>query len=139
MSFLKNRFVRNKEIVKLSLFFLVVSLLPAFYVLVKETIDFDWLSYYGSILGSYLILYTLHIENKKYREEKRDSVRPIFNIGTNYESMESSSEELKYTIICSIYSENRKEKSNPVTKKYTLNQCNYIRILKKVNNKLISQ
>ena len=53
--------------------------------------------------------------------------------------MESSSEELKYTIICSIYSENRKEKSNPVTKKYTLNQCNYIRILKKVNNKLISQ
>ena len=139
MSFLKNRFVRNKEIVKISLFFLVVSLLPVFYVLVKETIDFDWLSYYGSILGSYLILYTLHIENKKYREEKRDSVRPIFNIGTNYESMESSSEELKYTIICSIYSENRKEKSNPVTKKYTLNQCNYIRILKKVNNKLISQ
>lgn len=139
MSFLKNRFVRNKEIVKTSLFFLVVSLLPVFYVLVKETIDFDWLSYYGSILGSYLILYTLHIENKKYREEKRDSVRPIFNIGTNYESMESSSEELKYTIICSIYSENRKEKSNPVTKKYTLNQCNYIRILKKVNNKLISQ
>ena len=53
--------------------------------------------------------------------------------------MESSSEELKYTIICSIYSENRKEKSNPVTKKYTLNQCNYIRILKKFNNKLISQ
>ena len=99
MSFLKNRFVRNKEIVKISLFFLVVSLLPVFYVLVKETIDFDWLSYYGSILGSYLILYTLHIENKKYREEKRDSVRPIFNIGTNYESMESSSEELKYTII----------------------------------------
>ena len=139
MSFLKNRFVRNKEIVKISLFFLVVSLLPVFYVLVKVTIDFDWLSYYGSILGSYLILYTLHIENKKYREEKRDSVRPIFNIGTNYESMESSSEELKYTIICSIYSENRKEKSNPVTKKYTLNQCNYIRILKKVNNKLISQ
>lgn len=139
MSFLKNRFVRNKEIVKISLFFLVVSLVPVFYVLVKETIDFDWLSYYGSILGSYLILYTLHIENKKYREEKRDSVRPIFNIGTNYESMESSSEELKYTIICSIYSENRKEKSNPVTKKYTLNQCNYIRILKKVNNKLISQ
>ena len=46
---------------------------------------------------------------------------------------------VKYTIICSIYSENRKEKSNPVTKKYTLNQCNYIRILKKVNNKLISQ
>ena len=139
MSFLKNRFVRNKEIVKISLFFLVVSLLPVFYVLVKETIDFDWLSYYGSILGSYLILYTLHIENKKYREEKRDSVRPIFNIGTNYESMESSSEELKYTIIYTIYSENRKEKSNPVTKKYTLNQCNYIRILKKVNNKLISQ
>ena len=151
MSFLKNRFVRNKEIVKISLFFLVVSLLPVFYVLVKrffkidtvldlkEALDFDWLSYYGSLIGSYLLVYTLYSENKKYREERRDSVRPIFNIGTNYESMESSSEELKYTIIYTIYSENRKEKSNPVTKKYTLNQCNYIRILKKVNNKLISQ
>ena len=151
MSFLKNRFVRNKEIVKISLFFLVVSLLPVFYVLVKrffkidtvldlkEALDFDWLSYYGSLIGSYLLVYTLYSENKKYREERRDSVRPIFNIGTNYESMESSSEELKYTIIYTIYSENRKEKSNPVTKTYTLNQCNYIRILKKVNNKLISQ
>ena len=151
MSFLKNRFVRNKEIVKLTLLFLIVSSLPVLYVMakkylkidlrinLKETIDFDWLSYFGSLIGSYLIVFTLYFENKKYKEEKRDSVRPIFNIGTNYESMESSSEELKYTIICSIYSENRKEKSNPVTKEYTLNQCNYIRILKKVNNKLISQ
>lgn len=133
------------------MFVLVFSFLPVLYVLIKRffkidtvldlkgTIDFDWLSYYGSLIGSYLLVYTLYSENKKYREERRDSVRPIFNIGTNYESMESSSEELKYTIIYTIYSENRKEKSNPVTKKYTLNQCNYIRILKKVNNKLISQ
>ena len=41
MSFLKNRFVRNKEIVKISLFFLVVSLLPVFYVLVKRFFKID--------------------------------------------------------------------------------------------------
>ena len=128
---------------KLILFVLVFSFLPVLYVLIKRffkidtvldlkgTIDFDWLSYYGSLIGS--------SENKKYREERRDSVRPIFNIGTNYGSMGSSSEKPKHTIICTINPENRKEKSNPVTKEYTLNQCNYIRILKKVNNKLISQ
>ena len=136
---------------KLILFVLVFSFLPVLYVLIKRffkidtvldlkgTIDFDWLSYYGSLIGSYLLVYTLYSENKKYREERRDSVRPIFNIGTNYGSMGSSSEKPKHTIICTINPENRKEKSNPVTKEYTLNQCNYIRILKKVNNKLISQ
>ena len=133
------------------MFVLVFSFLPVLYVLIKRffkidtvldlkgTIDFDWLSYYGSLIGSYLLVYTLYSENKKYREERRDSVRPIFNIGTNYGSMGSSSEKPKHTIICTINPENRKEKSNPVTKEYTLNQCNYIRILKKVNNKLISQ
>lgn len=136
---------------KLILFVLVFSFLPVLYVLIKRffkidtvldlkgTIDFDWLSYYGSLIGSYLLVYTLYSENKKYREERRDSVRPIFNIGTNYGSMGSSSEKPKHTIICTINPENRKEKSNPVTKEYTLNQCNYIRILKNVNNKLISQ
>jgi len=55
----------------------------------RKTIDFDWLAYYGSIIGSYLIVYTLKNENTKYREEKRDSVRPILNVGLNYEQMGS--------------------------------------------------
>lgn len=93
-------FVKNKVIV----IFFLVSFLPILYALVKivlktyfgiedfginlrRTIDFDWLAYYGSIIGSYLIVYTLKIENTKYREEKRGSVRPILNTGINYEQM----------------------------------------------------
>ena len=157
MSFLKNFtnwIVRKKKIEKLSLslffLFLFVSFLPVFYVLIKrffkidtvldlkETLDFDWLSYYGSLIVSYFIIFTLYFENKRYREEKRDSVRPIFNIGTNYDSM-GRSEELKYAIAYAIYSENRNEKHDSATKKkWSLYQCNHIRVLQVVNKTIIT-
>ena len=86
--------VKDKVIV----IFFFVSFLPILYAVVKivlktyfgiedfginlrKTIDFDWLAYYGSIIGSYLIVYTLKIENTKDREKERDSGRPIWNGG----------------------------------------------------------
>ena len=126
--------VKDKVIV----IFFFVSFLPILYAVVKivlkthfgtedfginlrKTIDFDWLAYYGSIIGSYLIVYTLKIENTKYREKKRDSVRPIWNVGLNYEQMESKE---THTSNCLEISLNQ-------VKEYCIYQYNYIKFDKK--------
>lgn len=125
--------VKDKVIV----IFFFVSFLPILYAIVKivlkkyfgiedfginlrKTIDFDWLAYYGSIIGSYLIVYTLKNENTKYREEKRDSVRPILNVGLNYEQMESKDTQTSNCLEISL---------NQV-KEYCICQYNYIKINK---------
>lgn len=87
----------------------------------RKTIDFDWLAYYGSIIGSYLIVYTLKNENTKYREEKRDSVRPILNVGLNYEQMGSKD---THTSNCLEIFLNQ-------VKEYCICQYNYIKFDKK--------
>lgn len=129
-------FVKNKVIV----IFFLVSFLPILYALVKivlktyfgiedfginlrRTIDFDWLAYYGSIIGSYLIVYTLKIENTKYREEKRGSVRPIWNVGINYDSMQRLGNNSNNRSL-SIYSENK------ICADYTISRYNYIKVNK---------
>lgn len=125
--------VKDKVIV----IFFFVSFLPILYAIVKiflkryfgiedfginlrKTIDFDWLAYYGSIIGSYLIVYTLKNENTKYREKKRDSVRPIWNVGLNYEQMESKDTQTSNCLEISL---------NQV-KEYCICQYNYIKINK---------
>ena len=127
-------FVKNKVIV----IFFLVSFLPILYAIVKivlkkffgienfginlrRTIDFDWLAYYGSIIGSYLIVYTLKIENTKYREEKRDSVRPIWNVGINYDSMQQLGNDSNNRNL-SIYSKNK------ICVDYAISRYNYIKI-----------
>ena len=134
--------VKDKVIV----IFFFVSFLPILYAVVKivlkthfgtedfginlrKTIDFDWLAYYGSIIGSYLIVYTLKNENTKYREEKRDSVRPILNVGLNYEQM-GSKDKHKHTSNClKIDSEQGKKQGKKQGKNYIC-QYNYIKINK---------
>lgn len=137
MMFLKkisNWIVKDKVIV----IFFFVSFLPILYAAVKivlktyfgiedfginlrRTIDFDWLAYYGSIIGSYLIVYTLKIENTKYREEKRDSVRPIWNVGIDYDSMQQLGNGSNNRSL-SIYSKSK------ICVDYTISRYNYIKI-----------
>lgn len=126
--------VKDKVIV----IFFFVSFLPILYAVVKivlkthfgiedfginlrKTIDFDWLAYYGSIIGSYLLVYTLKSDNAKYREEKRDSVRPILNVGLNYEQMGSKD---THTSNCLEIFLNQ-------VKEYCICQYNYIKFDKK--------
>ena len=128
--------VKDKVIV----IFFFVSFLPILYAVVKivlktyfgiedfginlrKTIDFDWLAYYGSIIGSYLIVYTLKNENTKYREEKRDSVRPILNVGIDYGSMQQLGNDSNNRSL-SIYSINK------ICIDYTISRYNYIKINK---------
>ena len=160
--------VKNRGITKISLIFVGISFLPVLYVLVKkffkeyivlglkETIDFDWLSYYGSLIGSYLIIYTLYLENKKYREEKRDSVRPIWNIGIKYDSMisktkevEKNSKNLKLYLepsgeeVYTIYPNNSKAlklyRSSQNEVVYNVSQYNYIKIYRKSEGRIIQR
>ena len=160
--------VKSRGITKISLIFVGISFLPVLYVLVKkffkeyivlglkETIDFDWLSYYGSLIGSYLIIYTLYLENKKYREEKRDSVRPIWNIGIKYDSMISKTKEVeKNSKNLKLYLEPNGEEVytiNPNNSKalklyrasqnevvYIVNQYNHIKIYRKNEGKNIQR
>lgn len=128
--------VKDKVIV----IFFFVSFLPILYAIVKivlktyfgiedfginlrKTIDFDWLAYYGSIIGSYLIVYTLKNENTKYREEKRDSVRPILNVGIDYDSMQQLGNDSNNRSL-SIYSKNK------ICIDYAISRYNYIKINK---------
>ena len=133
---ISNWIVKDKVIV----IFFLVSFLPILYVVVKivlkaffgiedfginlrRTIDFDWLAYYGSIIGSYLIVYTLKIENIKYKEEKRDSVRPIWNVGIDYDSMQQLGNGSNNRSL-SIYSYSK----NKICVDYTISRYNYIKI-----------
>ncbi|KXU07726.1 hypothetical protein [Streptococcus oralis] len=133
---------------KVILIFFFVSFLPILYAVVKivlktyfgiedfginlrKTIDFDWLAYYGSIIGSYLIVYTLKIENKKYREEKRDSVRPIWNVSIDYDSVQQLGNDSNNRSL-SIYSKNK------ICVDYTISRYNYIKINKENTRECVS-
>lgn len=128
------------------LVFVIISLLPLLYALLKNNLDrncfilnlkgvldFDWLAYYGSIIGSYLIVYTLKNENTKYREEKRDSVRPILNVGLNYEQI-GSKDKHKHTSNCLKIDSKQGKKQG----KNYICQYNYIKFDKKSTQKDVS-
>ena len=76
-----------------------------------------------------MIVYTLKNENTKYREEKRDSVRPILNVGLNYEQI-GSKDKHKHTSNCL--------KIDSKQGKNYICQYNYIKFDKKSTQKDVS-
>ena len=111
-----------------------LSILPIFYVFIKYCVNFqlgfskklgyDWLAYYGSLIGSFItlqgIVLTLQEERSQSEYDRRINVRPLFNITTNFVRMQllkdeiipsyrilrSSEEKLKYTNFIDLKKQN---------------------------------
>lgn len=111
-----------------------LSILPVFYVFIKYCVNFqlgfskklgyDWLAYYGSLIGSFItlqgIVLTLQEERSQSEYDRRINVRPLFNITTNFVRMQllkdeiipsyrilrSSEEKLKYTNFIDLKKQN---------------------------------
>ncbi|MFR4874101.1 MAG: hypothetical protein ACLUAW_03635, partial [Streptococcus salivarius] len=87
--------------------FVALALLPVIYVILERffnvhfglsiNLGYDWLAYYGSIIASLITLrgieITLREQNEQYKKEQINSVRPILNITTDFDRMESLGEE----------------------------------------------
>lgn len=97
----------KKLIKSFKFFFVALSLLPVIYVILERffnvhfglsiNLGYDWLAYYGSIIASLITLrgieITLREQNEQYKKEQINSVRPILNITTDFDRMESLGEE----------------------------------------------
>lgn len=141
----------KKLIKSFKFFFVALSLLPVIYVILERffnvhfgfsiNLGYDWLAYYGSIIASLITLrgieITLREQNEQYKKEQINSVRPILNITTDFDRMESLGDEtipsqrilymtssdgkLKYTNFIDLKKQNTSD-----------NDTNYILI--KINN-----
>ncbi|WP_455467184.1 hypothetical protein [Streptococcus salivarius] len=113
---------------------IILSILPIFYVFIKNFVNFqlgfskklgyDWLAYYGSLIGSFItlqgIVLTLQEERSQSEYDRRINVRPLFNITTDFVRMQmlkdeiipsyrilrSSEEKLKYTNFIDLKEQN---------------------------------
>lgn len=97
----------KKLIKSFKFFFVALSLLPVIYVILERffnvhfglsiNLGYDWLAYYGSIIASLITLRGIEItlieQNEQYKKEQINSVRPILNITTDFDRMESLGEE----------------------------------------------
>ena len=140
MTGLKEKIVKKGRNIKKSrhtIYFkllIFLSILPIFYVFIKYCVNFqlgfskklgyDWLAYYGSLIGSFItlqgIVLTLQEERSQSEYDRRINVRPLFNITTDFVRMQllkdeiipsyrilrSSEEKLKYTNFIDLKEQN---------------------------------
>lgn len=128
---------------------IILSILPIFYVFIKNSVNFqlgfskklgyDWLAYYGSLIGSFItlqgIVLTLQEERSQSEYDRRINVRPLFNITTDFVRMQLLKDEIipSYRILRS-FEEKLKYTNFIDLKKQNTSDNDTNSILIKINN-----